>query len=65
MILLIVIALILLWLNGGKTVGVGRIVVQVFKIIIAIIVIKLLLMLLAGFLMFEFLRPSLHYLMHL
>lgn len=40
---LALIAVILLCLNGGRTVGVWRIIVQVIKIVIAIVIIKLVL----------------------
>jgi len=43
-ILLVLIAFILLCLNGGKSIGVFRLISQVIKIILAIIVIKLFLM---------------------
>ena len=43
-VLLVLIAFILLCLNGGKSIGVFRLISQVIKIILAIIVLKLLLM---------------------
>ena len=42
--LLVLIAFLLLLLNGGRTVGVWRLVSQVFKIILALIIIKIVLM---------------------
>lgn len=42
--LLVLIAFLLLCMSGGRTIGVWRLVVQVFKIILAIIIIKIVLM---------------------
>ena len=62
MLAILLIAIILLLLNRGRTVGVGSIVSQVFKIIVAIIVIKLLLVLLASVLTITLFGPFMSHL---
>jgi len=43
LLILVVLAILLISMNSGRTVGVGRIIIQIIKIVVAIIVIKIIL----------------------